>query len=53
MWLFGLKSQSSKILLYAHKYPEINYFFVLIGVFFDAETKSEIRIFRTALVFEL
>ena len=28
-------------------------FFPLIHVFFDANSKSEIRIFRTALVFEL
>ena len=32
---------------------KINYFFLLIDVFFDADSKSEIRIFRTALVFEL
>ena len=31
----------------------MNYFFLLIDVFFDADSKSEIRIFRTALVFEL
>ena len=28
-------------------------FFLLIDAFFDADSKSEIRIFRTALVFEL
>ena len=31
----------------------MNYFFLLIDVFFDADSKFEIRIFRTALVFEL
>ena len=29
------------------------FFFLLINAFFDADSKSEIRIFRTALVFEL
>ena len=39
-----------KILLYAH-IPK--YFFLLIDVFFDADSKSEIKIFRTALVLKL
>ena len=44
-----------KILLHAHIYiyPKINYFFRLIDAFFDADSKSKNRIFRTAVVLEL
>ena len=42
-----------KILLYAHTYSKIYYSFLLNGVFFNADSKSQIRIFRTALVFDL
>ena len=45
-------SHSGKISLYAHM-SQNKCFFFLIDVFFNVDSKSEIRNFRTALVFEL
>ena len=51
--LIRQNSQHSGVKFYFIHISQNKLFFLLIDVFFDADSKSEIRIFWTALVFEL